>query len=186
MVSRTPAKTLDPLPQFKATAKSGGVMPNRQHKIETTCWSSPTRWKLCNTSDSAINGNVLWFWRSICLNSAGSALSHKRFFSGLLAALLATFVSFANAQEDSCPAIGEPATEISFTLIGDHIYTEAHVNGTGPYRFIVDTGGVNLVDVGLAKQLSLRITGSETGHGTGQEAVESGKTTVEHLTLGKV
>jgi len=104
----------------------------------------------------------------------------------LLPALLATFVSFANAQEDSCPAIGAPGAEIPFTLIGDHIYTEAHVNGTGPYRFIVDTGGVNLVDVGLAKQLSLRITGSETGHGTGQETVESGKTAVEHLTLGKV
>lgn len=114
-------------------------------------------------------------------------VSRRRFLSGLIAALLATFAPFARAgQGDSCPAIGAPAAEIPFTLIGDHIYTEASVDGTGPYRFIVDTGGVNLVDVSLAKQLSLRMTGSEAGHGTGPETVESGKTTVERLTLGKI
>lgn len=99
--------------------------------------------------------------------------------------LFATSARFAvAAQSDSCPAIGAPAAEIPFTLIGDHIYTEATVNGTGPYRFIVDTGGVNLVDVSLATQLSLKITGWETGHGTGPGSVETGKTTVDQLTLG--
>ncbi len=105
----------------------------------------------------------------------------------LLAALFGTFAPCAVAADsDGCPAIGAPAAEIPFTLIGDHIYTEASVNATGPYRFIVDTGGVNLVDVGLAKQLSLRIMGSEAGHGIGPDTVESGKTAVERLTLGKI
>ncbi len=90
----------------------------------------------------------------------------------------------AAAGNDACPVVGTPAAEIPFTLIGDHIYVEASVNGTGPYRFIVDTGGVNLIDVELAKQLSLKVTGKETGHGTGPETVETGKTRVGKLGLG--
>jgi PDZ domain/Aspartyl protease len=111
----------------------------------------------------------------------------KSFISFLLGAVLPISVPFAAAaQGGSCPAIAAPAAEVPLTLIGDHIYIEAMVNGTGPYRFIIDTGGVNLIDTGLARQLSLTITGSEAGHGTGPETVESGKTTIERLTLGNI
>lgn len=85
---------------------------------------------------------------------------------------------------DGCPASGAPAAAIPFTLIGDHIYVQATVNGTGPYRFIVDTGGVNLLDAGLVKPLALKITGKEIGHGAGPDAVESGKTTIDRIKLG--
>jgi hypothetical protein len=90
------------------------------------------------------------------------------------------------AERNSCPAIGTPAAEIPFLFIGDHIYTKVMVNGEGPYRFIVDTGGVNLVDASLAKAMSLKLTGTETGHGTGPVTVESGKTTVQRLRVGKI
>ena len=111
----------------------------------------------------------------------------KSILSFLLLFLFATFALCAYAaQADSCPVIGTPAAEIPFSLIGDHIYTEVTVNGRGPHRFIVDTGGVNLIDASLVKQLSLKITGTEAGHGTGPATVESGKTTVERLTLGKI
>ena len=109
------------------------------------------------------------------------------FLSILVASLFAAPVSRAGvAQKDGCPAIGVPAAEIPFTLIGDHIYTDAGVNGTGPKRFIIDTGGVNLIDVSLAKQLSLETTGKEAGHGTGPGTVETGKTTVDQLTIGDI
>ena len=105
----------------------------------------------------------------------------------LLLFLFATAARFAVAAESGgCRAIGVPVSEVPFTLIGDHIYTEATVNGTGPYRFIVDTGGVNLIDISLVKQLSLRITGREAGHGIGPETVETGKTTIDQLALGKL
>lgn len=114
-------------------------------------------------------------------------LSHKSALFVVIAVLfvLATTL-IAVAQSDRCPARGRPSVEIPFTLIGDHIYAMASINGTGPYRFIVDTGGVNLVDARLANHLSLHITGRESGHGTGPETVESGKTTIGHLTLGRI
>ena len=109
----------------------------------------------------------------------------KNVLLSLLLGLFATSASFA-VPDDNCLSIGAPTAEIPFTLIGEHIYTDASVNGTGPYRFIVDTGGVNLIDSSLVKPLSLRITGAEAGHGTGPNAVASGKTTIERLTLGKI
>jgi PDZ domain/Aspartyl protease len=111
----------------------------------------------------------------------------KSIFLLLLSLLFVTLPLCAYGIEgNGCPAIGTPAAEIPFTLIGDHIYIKAMVNGRGPYRFIVDTGGVNLVDTSLVKQLSLTLTGTEAGHGTGPTTVESGKTRVQRLSLGKV
>jgi len=98
--------------------------------------------------------------------------------------LLALSAPCSLADQSGCPVTGAPIARIPFRLIGDHIYTEAIVNGEGPYRFIVDTGGVNLIDAGLVRPLSLKIAGTETGHGTGPETVESGETTVEKLALG--
>lgn len=109
----------------------------------------------------------------------------KRLFSLIPAILImaaACCASEANAV--GCPAAGAPAVAIPFTLIGDHIYTNATVNGNGPYRFVVDTGGVNLIDSGLVKPLSLKITGTETGHGVGPDAIESGKTRIDQLKIG--
>lgn len=103
----------------------------------------------------------------------------------VIAILLAARTSPARSMHaDDCPANSRPAATIPFTLIGDHIYIDVTVNRTGPYRFIVDTGGVNLIDAGLARLLSLKITGKEKGHGVGVETVESNKTTIHQLTLG--
>src|SRR5215831_9612644 len=102
-----------------------------------------------------------------------------------VAVLLATPLCPAtDAHSVGCPTRRAPGAVIPFELIGDHIYVSAKVNGSGPYRFIVDTGGVNLVDSSLVKPLSLQITGQETGHGVGAETVESGKTTIDRLDLG--
>jgi PDZ domain-containing protein/aspartyl protease len=132
---------------------------------------------------------------TICLRELESSdlpqefahLSHDGLVSVLVGFLLVASVPLVGAaQKDGCPAIGTPAAEIPLAVIADHIYTEASVNGTGPYQFIVDTGGVNLIDVSLVEQLSLKITGTEAGHGTGPGTIETGKTTVDRLTLGKI
>lgn len=105
----------------------------------------------------------------------------------LMVLLLAVSPSLGTAaQSDRCSALGPSAAEIPFTSIGDHIYTDATVNATGPYRFIVDTGGVNLIDDSLVKPLSLKITGTEAGQGTGPNTIESGKTTLNRLTVGNI
>lgn len=129
-----------------------------------------------NKRDESVSGAQPAIWRMT-----------KNIFSRFVVTLFAIFVLCAPpAQANGCPTIGTPVTEIPFELIGDHIYAMATVNGSGPYRFIVDTGGVNLVDASLVKLLSLNITGTEAGHGTGPKAVESEKTTIQRLTLGKI
>jgi len=40
-------------------------------------------------------------------------------------------------------------------VIGNHIYGNAMVDGKGPFQFVFDTGGVNLLTPTLAKQLGL-------------------------------
>lgn len=109
-----------------------------------------------------------------------------RILASIISIQMGAGVAFARGSQmpDGCPASGAPAAAIPFTLIGDHIYVQAAVNGTGPFRFIVDTGGVNLIDAGLIKPLALKITGKEIGHGAGPEAVESDKTTIDRIKLG--
>jgi hypothetical protein len=85
---------------------------------------------------------------------------------------------------NACPTRGDAADKFPFTLIGDHIYVDAIVNGTGPYRFIVDTGGVNLIDATLAKSLSLKLKGKESGRGVGAKKIEIDKTMIDRLILG--
>ena len=80
-------------------------------------------------------------------------------------------------------AIGGGAAEtvLPFTLINNHIYGQAMVNGKGPYRFIFDTGGVNLVTPILAKELGLKSTGAFDGGGAGEGTMEAGFTKVDEL-----
>jgi hypothetical protein len=79
---------------------------------------------------------------------------------------------------------GSSSITIPFTLVQDHVFISVTVNGTGPYRFLVDTGGVNLIDTTLVKALRLGISGSETGHGIGPQTVESEKTKIDELKTG--
>ena len=88
------------------------------------------------------------------------------------------------SHAEGCPASSSPHVTIPFTLIGDHIFISATVNGSGPYQFVVDTGGVDLIDTETAKALRLPLAGSETGHGIGPRTVESGKTTIRELKAG--
>lgn len=97
-----------------------------------------------------------------------------------------TKVEFLPAQPDSAYAApkitvtdfsiagGAAQTQFPIKLINNHIYGEAKVNGKGPYTFIFDTGGHNIVTPPLAKQLGLKMEGSLPGTGAGEGVVEAG------------
>ncbi|MDE2111642.1 MAG: aspartyl protease family protein [Alphaproteobacteria bacterium] len=107
-----------------------------------------------------------------------------------------TKVAFLGLQPDSAyapPKVvvsdfsivgGAPQTEIPFHLINNHIYGEAKINGKGPFIFIFDTGGRNLVTPPLAKQLGLKIEGKLPGTGAGEGVMEGGFTHVAELQVG--
>ena len=79
---------------------------------------------------------------------------------------------------------GAAQTEIPIQLVNNHIYGQAKVNGKGPYTFIFDTGGHNIVTPPIAKELSLKIEGTLPGTGAGEGVMEGGFTHIDQLEVG--
>lgn len=86
---------------------------------------------------------------------------------------------------DSFIAGGAHETTIPIKLINNHIFGDAMVDGHGPYQFVFDTGGVNLITPTVTKQLGLTSEGNIEGSGSGAATVTSGVTKVNDLTIGK-
>lgn len=82
-------------------------------------------------------------------------------------------------------ADGAKQTSFPFRLINNHIYADVTVDGRGPYQFIFDTGGVNLVTPPLASALGLKTEGRMEGNGAGSGHMDVGLTKVASLQLGQ-
>jgi hypothetical protein len=85
---------------------------------------------------------------------------------------------------DATIAGGAKQTTFPFHLYNNHIYADVSVNGKGPYQFIFDTGGVNLVTPPLAAELGLKSEGDMQGNGGGAGHMDVGITKVSSLQLG--
>jgi hypothetical protein len=107
-----------------------------------------------------------------------------------------TSAAFLPSQEDAAYAApkvvlsdasiagGKTETTFPFKLINNHIYANVKVNGKGPYQFIFDTGGVNLVTPPLAADLGLKSEGALQGNGAGAGHMDVSLTRVSSLALG--
>lgn len=62
-------------------------------------------------------------------------------------------------------------TRIPIELVNNHIYVNGRVDGK-PARFIVDTGGVNMLTPAAAKKLGLEGAGKLAARGVGEETVD--------------
>jgi hypothetical protein len=78
------------------------------------------------------------------------------------------------------------STTVPFTLLNNHVFIEVMVNGTGPFRFIVDTGGHNIVTPSTVAALHLNAQGDAPAHGAGEATVSSGYAKVHSLRLGSL
>ncbi len=58
-------------------------------------------------------------------------------------------------------------TSVPFELIDNHVYLNVMLDGKGPYRFIFDTGGANLVDPAVAREIGATAVGGVQGSGVG-------------------
>ncbi|HWA90089.1 MAG TPA: aspartyl protease family protein [Rhizomicrobium sp.] len=79
---------------------------------------------------------------------------------------------------------GGKETTFPFRLVNNHIYADVKINGTGPYVFIFDTGGLNLVTPTLAQKLGLKVEGALDARGGGSETMKAGMTKVARVDLG--
>lgn len=80
---------------------------------------------------------------------------------------------------------GKPAT-IPFTLIDNRIFVPVTINGRGPYQFIFDTGGANILDPAAAKDLGLKLDPDGEAWGAGAARQQAWRTDVARADLGSV
>ncbi len=78
---------------------------------------------------------------------------------------------------------GAAETSLPFRLINNHIYADVKVNGKGPFLFIFDTGGVNLLTPPTAAELDLKVEGKLQANGAGSGHMQAGFTKVAALSL---
>ena len=73
---------------------------------------------------------------------------------------------------------GKNSTTVPVTLHENHVYLDVMLNGKGPYHFIFDTGGSNVVDGTVAKEIGAIGAGNAQGSGVGAQT--------ESLSFGNV
>jgi hypothetical protein len=83
-------------------------------------------------------------------------------------------------------AEGKTSTRIPFELINNHIYLNVIINGQGPFRLLLDTGGANIVTPTVAAELGLEPEGAVQGRGVGEESEDVSFMKVETMTIGDI
>jgi aspartyl protease/PDZ domain-containing protein len=90
----------------------------------------------------------------------------------------------ATPVADFSIAGGRTTTTIPFDLINNHLYVNVRLDGKGPFRFIFDTGGQNVMTPDVAATLGSGVTGSLQMSGAGAETVSTGFAWVPTLSIG--
>lgn len=83
-------------------------------------------------------------------------------------------------------AEGKSATTLPFELINNHIYVKVMLNGQGPFTFLCDTGGSNVITPTLAAKLGVKPEGALQGRGVGEKSEDVGLVNLESLSVGDV
>jgi hypothetical protein len=91
----------------------------------------------------------------------------------------------AALPDDATIQQGAARAIVPFRLLNNHIYIRISVNDQGPFLFIVDTGGHDLLTPHTAKLLGLRVQRQTPSQGAGQKTVVSGYAHVNEIKLGE-
>jgi Aspartyl protease/PDZ domain len=90
----------------------------------------------------------------------------------------------ASDVHDFSIAANASQTSIPFDLADNHVYLSVMLDGKGPYRFLFDTGGLNLIDPSVAQELSASTTGVFQGSGVGSTTAPISFANVASLQIG--
>jgi hypothetical protein len=75
-------------------------------------------------------------------------------------------------------------TVLPMRLYNNHVFVDVVVDGKGPFPFLVDTGGHDILTPPTAAALALGTAGAATSGGAGENLVASGYTRVASLRMG--
>ncbi|HVA33420.1 MAG TPA: aspartyl protease family protein [Candidatus Baltobacteraceae bacterium] len=80
--------------------------------------------------------------------------------------------------------LGGQQTTVPFDLAENHVYLNVMLDGKGPYRFIFDTGGLNLIDPAVAREIGATGAGAFQGTGVGSKTESIAFADVKKLQVG--
>lgn len=90
----------------------------------------------------------------------------------------------ASSVHDFSMTGGGTSTTVPIELIDNHVYLDVMLDGKGPYRFIFDTGGANVIDPALAKELGATAAGAFQGSGAGSASETFSFAKISTLAVG--
>ena len=90
----------------------------------------------------------------------------------------------ASSVHDFSMNAGRSSTTVPFELINNHVHLEVMLNGKGPYRFVFDTGGVNVIDPTVASEIGAKGAGAAQMGGVGAATQSISIGTVDSLQIG--
>lgn len=90
----------------------------------------------------------------------------------------------ASSVNDFSMTGGKSSTAIPIDLADNHVYLNVMLNGKGPYRFIFDTGGSNVIDPAVAAEIGAKGAGTLQGAGAGSTTESFSFAGVDSLQVG--
>ncbi|NDP43803.1 MAG: hypothetical protein GZ089_13960 [Aromatoleum sp.] len=81
---------------------------------------------------------------------------------------------------------GRALVEVPFEVHNGHLFVRVMLNGKGPFRMLLDSGGVNVLMPKAAAALGLKAEGALPGAGSGEAQQEVGLTMVDRLEVGGI
>lgn len=108
------------------------------------------------------------------------ALRHGNFFALVIWILLAPRAVHAAAIELA------RADALPFSLTDNRIIVPVTVNDRGPHQFVFDTGGSNILDLSVARELGLTLEGASEARGAGAASQQAWTASVDRATVGPV
>jgi hypothetical protein len=90
----------------------------------------------------------------------------------------------ATDVHDFAIAGGARETIVPFHLVDNHVAVDVMLDGKGPYHFLFDTGGANLIDPAVAKEIGSGTSGSMQGGGVGATSETFAFAKVSSLQIG--
>lgn len=88
----------------------------------------------------------------------------------------------SNPADSLLPTSGRAT--LPFRLVNNHIVVDVRINGKGPFPFMVDTGGHDILTPATLRTLGLRPIGATPSFGAGEQANSSGYVRVERIDAG--
>ena len=105
-----------------------------------------------------------------------------------LVLLLASSAATARAQVSTPDNLtfvgGKSSFTIPFELVDNRIFVDVMLEGRGPFKFILDTGGYGGISVETAKKIGAKLGNEVEGRGAGETVVKAWETSVAETRIG--